>query len=299
MAEKKINNNKDVWLLIGHGSRDDEGNREFLETVSEMKRRHPQRRIEAAFVELAEPGMREVLLGYRQDETARVQVLPLLLFGAGHSKTEIPEVIREAREKSPGIVFQYGTPLGIHPSLFKIVQERVREAEEKAGPIPREKTAILLIGRGSSDPDANGDMHKVARLFWEQNRYGWVETCFIGVTLPNLPEGIRRCAALGAKRIIALPYFIFTGVLIKRIQDLVSEQRKKYPEAEILQGNHMGKDPLLMELIEERFEAMSQGPVLMNCDLCKFQFPELVPDPSPGAHQEHHHGGRHHGSKNH
>ena len=275
MTSQHKNKIEEIWLLIGHGSRDPESNEEFLALVSALREKDPRRRIDAAFVELAEPGMREILFGYGGNGPKTVWILPLLFFGAGHSKDEIPEVIREARHKSPEVTFHYGTPLGIHPSLLAIVNEKVEAAVKKAGSRPREETAVLLIGRGSSDPDANGDLHKVSRLFWEAHRYGWVETCFIGVTLPDLPGGIRRCVNLGAKRIIAIPYFIFTGVLIRRIEKIVNEHAPVFPGVELLLGDYLGKHPSLLTLVEARFEDIRKGPVFMNCDLCKYRFPEL------------------------
>ncbi|MBI1819681.1 MAG: sirohydrochlorin chelatase [Nitrospirae bacterium] len=286
---------KEIWLLIGHGSRDQEGNEEFLSLVEDLRKKNKNRRIDAAFVELAEPNMRTVLEGYGDPEPKTVWILPLLFFGAGHSKAEIPEVIHEAREKYSHVDFRYGTPLGIHPSLLKMVHDRVLKAEKGVRPLAKEETAILLIGRGSSDPDANGDLHKVSRLFWEAFRYGLAETCFIGVTQPDLPAGIKRSVQLGAKRIIAIPYFIFTGILIKRIEKILSENRPVYPGVEILTGEYLGKDPLLLSLIEERFHAIKKGPVLMNCDLCKIQFPELAGQKAPAHQKAHHdHQGHHH-----
>ena len=278
---------KDRWLLIGHGSRDQESNEEFLTLVSDLRKKKADQPIDAAFVELAEPNMKTVLESYGDPVPKRVWILPLLFFAAGHSKTEIPEVIQEARARFPHVEFHYGAPLGIHPILLDIVHKRVLQAEKKASPLPKEETAILLIGRGSSDPDANGDMHKVSRLYWEQHRNGWVETCFIGVTRPDLPGGIKRCVQLGAKRIIAIPYFIFTGVLIKRIQGIVNDHQETSPGVEILMGDYLGRDPSLLTLVEERFEAIQKGPVLMNCDVCKFQFPRLVPESQEG-HGHHH-----------
>ena len=43
-------------------------------------------------------------------------------------------------------------------------------------------TAILLIGRGGSDADANSDFYKITRLLWEKLNVKWVESAFMGVT---------------------------------------------------------------------------------------------------------------------
>ncbi|HBY78923.1 MAG TPA: sirohydrochlorin chelatase, partial [Cyanobacteria bacterium UBA11148] len=35
----------------------------------------------------------------------------------------------------------------------------------------RSDTVLLVVGRGSSDPDANSDVYKMARLLWEGSGY--------------------------------------------------------------------------------------------------------------------------------
>jgi sirohydrochlorin cobaltochelatase len=278
---------QEILLLIGHGSRDAEGNQEFLEMVERLREKNPLQRIDAAFVELAEPGIQMALDRYADPAPKTVWIMPVLFFAAGHSKVEIPEIVNDARRRLPHVAFHYGAPLGIHPILLDIVHERVVSVERTAPTFlnglgseaaTREETAILLIGRGSSDPDANGDMLKIARLYWERYRYGWVESCFIGVTQPDLPTGLKRCIRLGARRIIAIPYFIFTGVLIKRIHRIISEEQAGHAGVEMIVGDYLGQHPALLTLIEERFEAIRKGPVLMNCDLCKYRVDDLIAD---------------------
>lgn len=265
---------RDIWLLVGHGSREPEGYEAFLSLIAELKARNPSKQIDLAFIREAEPELNRVLDGYGGSAPETVWILPLLLFGAVHSKRDIPEAIREARKRHPQVDFRYGTPLGIHPGLLEILMERCRDAS-RGSKIPVEETALLVVGGGSSDPDANSDLYKVARLLWEQVRPGWVEASFAGVTQPGLPEGIRRCVQLGARQIIAIPYFIFSGALINRIERIASDCRDNYPGVEIRVARTLGRDPLLLELIEERFNEVMKGPVVMNCDLCKFQFPDL------------------------
>ena len=36
-------------------------------------------------------------------------------------------------------------------------------------------TAILLIGRGGSDADANSDFYKISRLLWEKFNVKWLK----------------------------------------------------------------------------------------------------------------------------
>lgn len=263
-------------LLIGHGSRDPEGNEEFLAMAERLKRRRPERAVYCAFVELAEPSIPDELDRCVRDGHEDVVVLPLLFFAAGHAKTDVPREMLRARERHPAVRFHYGPPLGIHPVLLDVVDERVQAVERGLPPRDRRETAILLVGRGSSDPDANGDLLKIARLYWERTRYGWVETCFIGVTEPDLPAGLDRCQRLGARRVIALPYFIFTGVLIKRIHRIVAEAAVASPGVEIAAGDYLGRHPAFLDVVEQRARETLEGPILRSCDTCKYRDPDLV-----------------------
>lgn len=66
--------------------------------------------------------------------------------------------------------------------------------------VTNEETAVLVLGRGSSDPDANSDFFKMTRMLWEKLPYRWAESSFIGVTQPSFPDGLERCLLLGAKK---------------------------------------------------------------------------------------------------
>ena len=90
-------------------------------------------------------------------------------------------------------------------------------------------TAILLIGRGGSDADANSDFYKITRLLWEKLNVKWVESAFMGVTTPLVDEGIERCMKLGAKKIVMLPYFLFTGILMERMNKMLIWLSRKIP----------------------------------------------------------------------
>lgn len=260
-------------LLVGHGSRDPEGNARFLELAQRVARARPAEIVEACFIELADPpipaGIDRCLLRGGRD----IAVVPLVLLGAGHAKVEVPEHLDHARARYGSVAFRYGRPLGAHPLLLEILAVWLAAAEAAAAARDRAETAVLLVGRGSSDPDANGDLFKVGRLLWEQQGFGWVECCFIGITRPDFPSGIRRCLALGARRVIVLPYFLFTGVLMKRMRRLAAESAAERPEVEFLfaGADGMGTHPDFIRLVLERADEARRGGAMMNCDACRYR----------------------------
>ncbi len=250
----------DVILLMGHGSADREGAEEFVQLV-EAVLAESERPVEAGFLEFfgpVLPSIREVIDRCAAMEAERVLAVPVLLFYASHAKRDMPGQIVAGRERHPQLDLRAAPPFGTQAALLEITEQRIRELEEQLGLIPHEETTVLLVGRGTSDPEANADFYKIGRLIWERNDYAAVECCFIAMTQPGVPDGIERCVRLGAKRVLVIPYFINTGVLVKRIEKQVLAVQERYPEVEIGVGEHFGVHPKLVQLILDRANALAQ-----------------------------------------
>ena len=202
-----------------------------------------------AFIELSRPTIEEGFGHCVAAGAKRITVIPVILFAAMHVKEDIPQEIESAYQRYPDLEISYADPFGLHPLMLEILLDRVRVLANGDG---LDRTAILLVGRGSSDPSANSNVAKLARLLWEKIRSRWMEFCFIGVTEPSYPEGIVRCLALGAKKIYVIPYFLFTGVLIKRMKEVLEEFRTKHPDVEFHLGDYLGWDRRLVNVLLDR-----------------------------------------------
>ena len=160
-----------------------------------------------------------------------------------------------------------GRDLGIEPIVLDIVEERARAA---LGDVT-EDTAVVLVGRGSSDPDATSDLYKFARLLADNRGLGLVEPAFAGVAQPTVQEALERCRRLGAKRIAVVPFFLFTGILVPRIYAQADEYAAQHPGLEVVAAAHIGPDRRLARLVIERYREALHGDVRMNCDLCTYR----------------------------
>lgn len=286
----------DAVLFVGHGSKDPEGNEEVRQFVASLAPELDVPIIETCFLEFARPDMLQGLNTCVARGATRVAVIPIILFSAGHAKIHIPSAIDEAKELHPHVQFIYGRPIGIHEEVINILSTRMAEAGFASGE-DHDDLAVLVIGRGSSDPDANSDIYKMSRLFWERYRARWVETAFMGVTYPLYDEGVERCLKLGAKRIVLLPYFLFTGVLIKRMSEQLEKFRQQYPEAQFELAEYFGFHPLLKKVIKDRIEEALHGEVKLNCDTCQYRLAAME---HIGHHHHHHHDDEHsHGHHHH
>lgn len=262
---------KECTLLVGHGSRDEDGNREFLDFVSELQIQVPNQHFEACFLELTTPTIPEGIENCVRQGVDKIVVVPIILLAASHVKLEIPAFLDQAREKFPNVDIVYGRNIGLHEQMIDLLTERFSETLLQEGDVVKDRTAIVLMGRGSSDPDANGDLYKIARQVWERTGVLTVEVCFTGVTFPRVPDGIHRAVALGADRVVVVPYFLFTGVLMKRMQHVLRELQAEYVDVPMSMAPYFGSHQRLKNVaLDRRVEAI-EGRAFMNCDLCKYR----------------------------
>ncbi len=277
-------------MVCGHGSRDEEAVNEFQSVARGIKERLPQYETDWGFLEFATPVIRNGLDALREKGIRKVLAVPGMLFAAGHAKNDIPSVLNAYQAQNPGMSISYGRELGIDLKLIRAAGDRVEEALQKVGDrIPREKTLLMVVGRGSSDPDANSNVAKVTRMLWEGLGLGWAETAYSGVTFPLVEPGLEHAARLGYKRIIVFPYFLFTGVLIKRIYHYTDIVAAKHPEIEFVKASYLNDHPLVLDAFAERVEEIRNGVNNMNCQLCKYREQFLGFENEVGLRQESHH----------
>ncbi|MFE3162368.1 sirohydrochlorin chelatase [Streptomyces sp. NPDC059224] len=298
-------------LIAGHGTRDEAGAEAFRDFVRELGRRHPELPVAGGFIELSPPPLGEAVAELVERGVRRFAAVPLMLVSAGHAKGDIPAALAREKERHPGISYTYGRPLGPHPALLTVLERRLDEAlGAGAGrtPLDRADVTVLLVGRGSTDPDANAEVHRAARLLWEGRGYAGVETAFVSLAAPDVPSGLDRCLKLGARRIVVLPYFLFTGILPERVRQQTEGWAAARPEAEVRCADVIGPEPELLDLVMERYREAAADEVRMNCDSCVYrialpgfedkvglpQQPHFHPDDDHQHGHHHHHGGHAH-----
>ncbi|WP_046115886.1 sirohydrochlorin chelatase [Aquincola tertiaricarbonis] len=275
-------------LLIGHGSREDSGNVEIRQFTDQWRQRCPGWRIELCFIEFAAPGLHDGLLAAARG-ARRVLVLPLILNAAGHVKMEIPEAIEHARAHLPGVEFLYGPHLTACDPILAILQRRLRRAMQALDMPDPTTTGVVLLGRGSSDRGANGDMAKMARWLFEQADHELVDLAFTGIAWPRLERVVQRQALLGMRQVVVLPYYLYTGTLMERIHRQVAHLQQQYPQLRLHCGTHFGFEPEIFGLLEQRVADLLAGlpDSKLPCDGCRFR--EIAHDAGHGHSHGHAH----------
>ncbi|GAA1866597.1 sirohydrochlorin chelatase [Asanoa iriomotensis] len=268
-------------LIAGHGTTDPEGAEDFRRFVARVGRGLDVP-VAGGFIELSPPPVKDAVGELVRDGARRLACVPLMLVAAGHAKGDIPGSLAAERARHPGLSFAYGRPLGPHPGVLALLRERLATAG--AGP----QTTVLLVGRGSTDPDANSEVAKVARLLAETTAVAGVEYAFVSLAEPGVLAGLDRCRALGAARIVVLPYFLFTGVLPRR----VAAQAAEWSAArggEVRTAEVIGDCDGLAEIVVERYREALGGDIRANCDTCKYRIALPFHEHAVGAAQLPHH----------
>jgi sirohydrochlorin cobaltochelatase len=257
-------------LVVGHGSRGPAANAELEAAVARYREARPGLEVAHGYVELATPALGPALLALA-DRVDHVVALPLFLFAAGHTKNDLPLALAEARRARPGVRFTAACALGVHPHLVDLAYERARPLLAQAR--TPASTAVIVVGRGASDPDANGDFCKVVRLVGEGRGLGWVVGCFAGIARPSFDDAAELIARARPERIVVVPYLLFAGRLIERLRAQVAAQKARTPWIAIELAPHLGCDDRLFEVLDERIAEAIRGDRPLPCDTCQYRRP--------------------------
>ena len=277
-------------MVCGHGSRDEDAVSEFLNFAKKLKNQLLQYELDWGFLEFANPVIKSGLDSLREKGIREIMSVPVMLFAAGHAKNDIPSVLNAYQAQYPELSISYGRELGIDLKLIRAAGERVKDAIEQAdGDISPEETLLMVVGRGASDPDANSNVSKVTRMLWEGLGLGWAETAYSGVTFPLIKPGLEHASKLGYKRIVVFPYFLFTGILVKRIYQYTDIVAAEHPEIQFVKASYLNDHPLVVDTFSERVEEIRNGVNNMNCKLCKYREQFLGFENEVGLRQESHH----------
>lgn len=287
-------------FVIGHGTRSDDGAEELRSFIDALAKRRPRIRVESGFIEFVEPALSTSITALARSGVTSVVAVPLVLLGAGHMKDDGPAALSAARAVSCGVNFSYARDLGVHPAILSVAHDRISEASRK---LSSPTDAVVVVGRGSSDPDANSDLAKVARLLADGRHLttpaaslfsdpatstspapdshpptttpdlATVIPAFVSLALPSVHDALDQCFKLGARRIVVAPYFLFTGLLVDRIHDQCSKWHATHPGTEVVVADRFGQDERLLDLVWERYDEALEGSPHMNCDACIYRAP--------------------------
>lgn len=257
-------------LLVGHGSRCTVSEDETHLIADLVAGEVPDLAVELGFLEMTDPSAGAALDQLVARGCKTVTVLPLALLAAGHAKSDAPAVVVAGRERHPQVDIRFGAPLGVAREPVELLGKAVVAAGGAGLP-------LLVVARGSSDPDANSDAHKAARLIAEWTGSPFVHVGFSGITGPSVSEAAGVFGRLGHPRVAVVWWFLCHGKLIERGREELA-QTMGGAGVEYLDAGYIGPDPALVPLLIDRYRNAGLSGAgtpsdAARCDLCAYRAP--------------------------
>jgi sirohydrochlorin ferrochelatase len=119
------------------------------------------------------------------------------------------------------------------------------------------KKALLIVGRGSREPDVRHELEQICLLAKRRAGYDHVNYCFLEVLPPFIAEGISQCMAAGASFITVMPYFLYPGMKLK---DTVKQSAKicRDKNLRLVITKPLSYHPIMVQLIIDRLNELKK-----------------------------------------
>lgn len=108
-------------LLVSHGSKAPKAREEIEALAAQLKKKSGVEIVQPAFLEIESPDIPGGIRQCVQKGATEITVLLNFLNSGRHAADDIPKIIRQAREKYPGLHFQITKTIGQHDYLLDIL----------------------------------------------------------------------------------------------------------------------------------------------------------------------------------
>lgn len=280
---------KEGILLCGHGSRREAAITSFKRLVAILKDRYESDYdVDYGFLEFNHPTYEAAVERMYLNGIRKIYALPVILFAGSHAKNDIPYELNTIQSYHEDLTISMGKHIGVNSFLLDLAVKRIKETEVTLSKLDRKETCLVVVGRGTTDPDANSDVCKLTSMLWEGMGFGFATTAYSGTAYPKVDESLQLIEKLGFKRTIVIPFFFFTGILLERIYGHVTDMNTS-STLEYIYTAPFGTDELLMKAFDERLEEAKTGTAHMNCQLCKYRKQVVGFEQDYGKEQVGHH----------
>jgi sirohydrochlorin ferrochelatase len=209
-----------VLLAVAHGSADPRASATIAGLMAMVAERAGSRgpELRTAFLGHAPPSLPQAMSTITGERDVRV--LPLLLTAAYHSKADIPRMLARAASDFPRLRVSYGSTLGPHPLLLRALERRLAEVDGSVTGTRQDqaRTGVVLASAGSTDPEANLTIARLAAR-WQASAGWWaVRTGYASASGPSPAEAVADLLRDGAPRVVVASYLLAPGLFADRIR---------------------------------------------------------------------------------
>ena len=244
-------------LVIGHGTADPVGAAETRQVAATVASLMPDVPIELGFLEVIAPTIGDAVARLAGRGCRSIVAAPLLLFAAGHAKRDVPEAVAMAAA-AHGMSVRQTDAFGEIHEIVALSRIRRHEAVAARSQITAAETVLVMVGRGSSDPEAAAQLRSFTEATLGDEsaaRPRRVELGFVAAARPRLDEAIAiACDPSDAevRMIIVQPHLLFRGHVEEQVAAAVARARERHPAVEWLVAARLGAEPEVAEALVAR-----------------------------------------------
>lgn len=243
-------------IYVCHGSRVPAGREQAVNFIKRLMKHHAAPIQEYCFLEFAEPTIEVAFTRAVNQGASKIIVIPVLLLTAAHAKKDIPNELNRMSTRYPDVKVICSSPIGVNLKMIEPLIESLKKTGERL----TQKSMVLLVGRGSSDPDVKRDLNKIAEMLKLNANIRNVEVCFLTAAAPSFETALKEASEGEYDQVFVIPYLLFTGVLIKHIKKIIEPHTslKKYVLCNYL-GYHSCLEEILLNKINELVKIQMVG----------------------------------------
>jgi len=240
--------NMKAVMYICHGSRIREASEQAFSFIHQVMEKVDVPIQEIGFLELSEPTISQGFERCVKKGATTIIAIPVLLLTAAHAKVDIPKELAKLQSQFPYVDVKLGQPIGVHEKMVDLLLERIADTN-----IPlKDDSLVLLVGRGSSDPDVKRDLTVIGKILEQRIAVKRVEVCFLTAANPSFQQGLDWAKKSGYKQVFVIPYLFFTGILMKKIEKMIKEISTGDFESDMILCPYLGYHPIIEEIFYEQ-----------------------------------------------
>jgi sirohydrochlorin ferrochelatase len=196
----------EATVFIGHGSRNDAGNSEFVQFIENLFLKVDSPIKGYGFLEKAQPTIQQALETAILSGATIITVIPVFLLPGIHANKDVPFEVSFIQHRYPTITIHYGAPIGIDELIIELLLERLLEKGYR-----NEK--VLLIGHGSREPAAAKELSELGLLL-EKKIGAKVKIAYL-----KAEPVFTDLFAESKEKIYIIPYLLFSGGFVNLIKE--------------------------------------------------------------------------------
>jgi len=131
--------------------------------------------------------------------------------------------------------------------------------ESHAGVRAPSGRAVIVLGHGSREKEANDVLRKTAGSLDAMKSFGTVEVAFLEIAEPGFNDVLGGLLERGYRDLRVMPYFLYSGTHVAReIPAVIDSFCAKHPDLKIRLARTLGSHEKMLDIVAERInEALS------------------------------------------